>query len=161
MKDGFTFTHSLELLELVKWRISVNMIILNVMKRAVNECNVNTRPHDQRCALKTDLPIQTQVRAGKYFMGFYDNDCTSDYVRKKGTWERVAFVYDKAAQTQTIVVDGAVVKTCTDKRPFLGTGMVYLGKWKEGNLWNGKIKNATIFNMTLTADQIDAMQRNQ
>ena len=94
-------------------------------------------------------------------MGFYSNDCASDYVRKKATWEHVAFVYDKAAQTQTIMVNGAVVKTCTGKRPFLGTDTVYLGRWKSGNLWNGKIKKATIFNMALTADQIDAMQRNQ
>ena len=94
-------------------------------------------------------------------MGFYDNDCASGYVRKRATWEHVAFVYDKASQTQTIMVNGAVVKTCTGKRPFLGTATVYLGRWKSGALWNGKIKKATIFNMALTADQIDAMQRNQ
>ena len=109
---------------------------------------------------KMDLPIPTQVRDGKYMMGFYDNDCGSNYVRKKGVWERVAFVYNKTAHTQTILVDGAVVKMCRGRTPFLGAGTVYLGRWSEGRLWNGKIKNATIFNEALTADQIGAMQRN-
>ena len=104
-------------------------------------------------------------------MGFYRNDCESDhfasnypsrqYVRKRETWDRVAFVYDKAAKTQTIVVNGAVVRSCTGSKPFLGTATVYLGKWGGGNLWTGKIKKVKIYNKALTRDQIESMQRNQ
>ena len=92
-------------------------------------------------------------------MGFWDNDCKSEHVRKKAAWERVAFVYDKAAQTQSIMVDGALVKRCTDKTPFLGTATVNLGKWLDGRLWKGKIKNVKLFNKALPLAQIDAMQR--
>ena len=109
---------------------------------------------------KIDVPIRTQVRAGKYMMGFYENDCESNHDRKKATWERVAFVYDKKAQTQTIVVDGAVVITCTDKTHFEGTDTVYLGRWGNGlGEWKGQISNVKIFNRALTTDQIDAIQR--
>ena len=91
-------------------------------------------------------------------LGFYGNDCVSDYVRKKGTWEHLACVYDKASQTQTIVVDGVVVKSCTGKSPFLGEDMVNLGDWENSQkLWKGKIKIVKIFNRALTAEQIDDM----
>ena len=92
-------------------------------------------------------------------MGFYENDCKSDHHRKKGIWEAVAFVYDKAAKTQTIVVNGAVVKTCADRAPFEGTDTVYLGRWAtDRGEWKGQISNVKIFNRALTAAQIDAMQ---
>ena len=92
-------------------------------------------------------------------MGFYENDCESNHDRKKATWERVAFVYDKKAQTQTIVVDGAVVERCTGRPPFVGEDMVNLGKWGSNNprLWKGKIKNVKIFDTALTADAINDM----
>ena len=92
-------------------------------------------------------------------MGFYNNDCISDHDRKKGTWEHVAFVYDKKAKTQTIVVDGAVVIMCLGKTHFEGTDMVDLGSWGHQRKWSGKISNVNIFNTALTADRINAMQR--
>ena len=101
----------------------------------------------------------TQVHEGKYMMGFYENDCHSDYIRKKTTWERVAFVYDKNAQTQTIIVDGVVVKTCTGKSPFMGKGTVVLGQWLHRRLWKGKIKNVKIFNQALPVDKINVLQQ--
>ena len=95
-------------------------------------------------------------------MGFFRNACRSTRVRKKGTWERVAFVYDKAAKTQTIVVDGTVVKTCTDSAPFAGTGTVYLGRWgRDRGEWKGRIADVKIFNRALTTEQIHAMKGNE
>ena len=103
------------------------------------------------------------MRLGKYYMGFYDNDCASNYVRKKGTWERVAFVYDRAAGTQTIVVDGGVMIRCTGRGPFMGTDTVYLGgSWASDKVWKGKIKNVKIFDKAIPADKIDViLQRNE
>ena len=93
-------------------------------------------------------------------MGFFENDCVSDHDHKRGIWESVAFVYDKAARTQTIVVNGAVVKTCRGSAPFQGTGTVYLGRWFHGE-WKGQMSNVKMFNRALTTNQIDAMQRNE
>ena len=90
-------------------------------------------------------------------MGFYGNDCESNHDRKKATWERVAFVYDKSAQTQTIIVDGVVVKKCIGTTPFMGKDTVTLGEWLKGRLWKGKIKNAKIFNKAVPADEIDVI----
>ena len=96
------------------------------------------------------------MRAGKYWMGFYYNDCPSHYVRKKGKWERIAFVYDRVAQTQTIVVDGVMRTRCIYRGPFLGTGTVSLGAWAgKYRLWEGKIKNVKFFNKALSAETID------
>ena len=106
--------------------------------------------------------IRTQVRAGKYWLGFYSNDCPSHYVRKKGTWERVAFIYDRAAQTQTVVVDGVLMDRCTGREPFFGTDTVYMGTWGGGRLWKGKIKNVKFFNKALSPEKADMiLQRNQ
>ena len=96
-------------------------------------------------------------------MGFYANDCTSNTLRKKDTWVHVAFVYDNAGKTQTIVVDGNSVHTCSNKAAFVGTATVYLGRWKEASetTWQGKISNVKIFNTALTITQIKAMQCNK
>ena len=96
-------------------------------------------------------------------MGFYHNDCVGGlYVRKKGAWERVAFVYDKVAQTQTIVVNGVIVGRHTARPPFVGTDTVYLGTWAEGRLWKGTIKNVKFFNKALSPEEADMiLQRNQ
>lgn len=100
----------------------------------------------------------SQVRAGKWMMSFYGVNCESDHARRKGTWERVAFVYDKNAKTQTIIVDGFVVKKCTDMEPFLGKDTVLLGQWLDGDRkWEGKIKKVQIFNQALSADRINAL----
>merc|ERR1712224_1155542 len=100
--------------------------------------------------------LHLQVRKGKYYMGFYDNDCEgSQYVRKKGTWERVAFVYDKATQTQTIVVNGVTVGRCTGRGPFVGTDTVLLGAWAGGRLWKGQIKNVKFFSKALSTEKAD------
>merc|ERR1712224_481502 len=93
---------------------------------------------------------------GKYMMGFYHNDCLAGrYVRKKGAWERVAFVYDKVTQTQTIVVDGVTEVSSSGHMPFVGTDTVYLGTWAGGRLWKGKIKNVKFFNKALSAETAD------
>ena len=96
-------------------------------------------------------------------MGFYYNDCTSNTLRRKDTWVHVAFVYNKADKTQTIVVDGNGVTTCSNKAPFVGTDTVYLGRWKaeSATTWQGKISNVNIFNTALTIAQINAIQCNK
>ena len=64
---------------------------------------------------------------------------------------RVAFVYNETAAAQSIVVDGVVVKRCTGKIPFAGTGIVQLGR-----NWRGKISYAKIFNRALSTYEIEA-----
>ena len=93
-------------------------------------------------------------------MGFYANDCPSHYTRKKGKWERVAFVYDRAARTHTIVVNGVTMDKCGGRAAFTGTGIVYLGKLGTTNSnWHGQIKNVKIFNVALSPDKIENAMR--
>ena len=91
------------------------------------------------------------------------NDCTSNTLRKKDTWVHVAFVYHQLDKTQTIVVDGNIVKTCPESDAFMGTGTVYLGRWRNDatTTWQGKIWNAKIFNRALTIAEINATKRNK
>ena len=98
------------------------------------------------------------MRNGEYHVGFWNNDCAQIYASTRGVWEHVAFVYDKTAQTQTVLVNGVMRKQCESQAPYTGTNTVYLGAFfDEHRHWIGKIKDVKIFNRALPGEEIDSI----
>ena len=87
-------------------------------------------------------------------MGFYHADCASNYIRQKGQWERVAFVYDFAKRTQSIIVNGVLQASCNNVDAYIGTDTVFLGSW-VGRRWRGQIADVKIFAHALSPKQVD------
>lgn len=103
-----------------------------------------------------NTPLHLQVRDGKYVVGYDGSDCKSSAARKKGVWQRVAFVYNKAKQTQSVIVDGVVAGQCTGRKPFGGTGEVFIGQgFEPASRWKGEIKQVEIYNHALSQAMIN------
>ena len=100
--------------------------------------------------------LHLQVRDGKYVVAYDGSDCKSSGARKKGVWQRVAVVYNKAKQTQSVIVDGVVLGQCTSKKPFGGTGEVFIGQgFEPATRWKGEIKQVEIYTHALSLAMIN------
>ena len=77
--------------------------------------------------------LHLMIKSDLYYMGFWANDCASQRGNKVGQQEKVAFVYDSAARTQTIYANGAKVMECANRGAFNhAQNMVKLGAMELG-----------------------------
>lgn len=97
--------------------------------------------------------LHLTVRDQKPFMGFFTMDIPGSVVMSQNRWYHVAFIYDKDLGKQLIYVDG-VLDTGDYRGPFLGTGILRVGRWSSERYFNGKMAHFRIYNRALTAQEL-------
>lgn len=97
------------------------------------------------------------IRNGRPYMGFIDSAVTSPTAIQPNQWNHLVFRYDLAQRTLAIYVNGELVVSGTDRHPFQGTAPVYIGRWSNGNYFNGRIDDVRIYDRPLTDAEIQAL----
>jgi hypothetical protein len=103
------------------------------------------------------------VRQNRWSMDFAWNNLHSNTSIEQGSWEHVAFVYNKDKRSMQIFVNGALVDSKEQREPYKGESNLFLGGGfpdsikKHGlNDWIGRIKKAKIYGDALTSAQVRA-----
>merc|ERR1719487_34811 len=95
----------------------------------------------EKISWKKSDGVHFVVRGGKYYMGFYANDCRTNIKSRQGEWERVAFVYNRPSEKMKVYVlrsDATLEeKTCAGREPLHSNRKLVIGQWNNGNTWNG------------------------
>ncbi|MCA9688171.1 MAG: LamG domain-containing protein [Myxococcales bacterium] len=105
------------------------------------ECWVKFTRDDQEHVIlgttdsRTREGLYLMLRQGRIWFGFYNCDVQSSSDVPLHEWVHLACVYDKAAQTQRIYVNGVLDGEASQRASFLGNGEVKLGYCFDGGRW--------------------------
>ncbi len=89
-------------------------------------------------------------------MGFFANDLIATTPLNLSTWNHITWVYNQAAATQTIFVNGLQIAT-RNAAGFTGTDPLLIGRAFSGlsaEFFAGSIDGARIFNRALSAAEV-------
>ncbi|MBF0206847.1 MAG: hypothetical protein HQK53_08135 [Oligoflexia bacterium] len=77
-------------------------------------------------------------------------------------WHYWVATYDSATKTQKIYRDGVEIKSRTANADYQGSGILYLGKYFNGNYrLNGSLDEVRIYNRTLSATEVKSTMNRQ
>ncbi|MFI5912254.1 LamG-like jellyroll fold domain-containing protein [Dactylosporangium sp. NPDC051541] len=78
-------------------------------------------------------------------------------VPKLGVWTHVTAVYDAAAPSLSIYVDGTLETTLTGRTLFAGAGRLWIGRSQGGAHWTGSLSDIRLWDRALGAAEIAAV----
>lgn len=117
-----------------------------------------------RSIFGTDVGADNQglhfiLRNGEPWFGFYNNDTAggANNILSVGEWYHLAWRYDAASGEQSIYLNGAQIARRTGAAAFIGTSTVNIGRWGNGNYFDGRIDEAAIFPSALPHGAIQAL----
>ncbi len=85
----------------------------------------------------------------------FDDTYSASAVASVGTWDHVVGVYDAAAGTETLYVNGTAVSSSTAARSISST--LYIGKRDDNIYVDGAIDEVLLFGRALTASEVLAL----
>lgn len=99
------------------------------------------------------------IRGGAAHFGFYSADVTGRTRIPLRSWHHLAFVYDAAARTQTIWLDGVVDGQRRDAEPLRSGGDVTLGNYNGSGLC-GALAGLRLWSEARSPEQLRSCARN-
>jgi len=105
-------------------------------------------------ASATRQGLHLTIRSGRIYMGFYGVDTQGATTLAVDRWYHLAYVYDAAAQTQRVYVDGVEDGVGTGKVSYLGTGQILLGRSHSQYYLRGDMSEARIWDHARSATEI-------
>ncbi|MDG2617524.1 hypothetical protein P7L53_14885 [Thermoleptolyngbya sichuanensis XZ-Cy5] len=111
-----------------------------------------------RAALRA---LHLTIRDRRPYLGFFGeaNDLSSPIVLQPERWYHVAWRYDSIARTQSILVNGQLVATATNRSALLGGGPLFMGQWNGDRHFKGQIGELRIWNEARSEADIAAGMR--
>lgn len=103
-----------------------------------------------------NMGLHLVVRDKKPYMGFYLNDQAGRTELTPKLWTHLAFRYTKSTQEQAIFVNGVLDASSVGHAPFQGTGDLLLGRWNNGNYFNGAMADVRLWSIARPAQAIRA-----
>lgn len=82
--------------------------------------------------------IHLIVRNGHPYMGFYCNDTESPEIIPIKQWHHLAFVYDMAAQSQSIFLNGKLSVREFNRPALQGNALILISEYAGGRPLNGR-----------------------
>lgn len=98
---------------------------------------------------------------GKPVFGFYTSDVKSDAVITPDIWHRFVAKYNIDTETQSMYIDGKLLKKVSNKPSFIGSSTLLLGQGiKHKNHFSGYLDNLQIWNRALSEKEIKWLENN-
>ena len=99
--------------------------------------------------------LHLTIRDKQPYLGFYKNDIIGGSLKAQNRWYHLAYRYDLDTETQSILINGNEVVSETGREPFLNdTANLQIGKWGNGNYFNGEIDELRIWDTYRTITDI-------
>ena len=109
-----------------------------------------------------DRCLHLIIRGNSTFFGFWDDDCSGSTIINVNQWYHFAFVYDYAALTQYIYLNGYLDCQHNTSGPYLGnSGSITIGannnsyfRGTPSPYWTGYIDQVSYVSRAKTSDEI-------
>jgi hypothetical protein len=108
---------------------------------------------------ETGAGLHLQIRDHKPYLGFYGDDLAGQSEIPDHQWTHIAWRFDAATLTQSIVVNGHLDSQRQASAPLAGSDEIYLGRSSSG-YFLGLIANLRIWNAARTDEEIRQSMRN-
>ncbi|MEZ4448386.1 MAG: LamG domain-containing protein [Nannocystaceae bacterium] len=96
---------------------------------------------------------------GRVFCGFFQDDTIGATVLPLRRWTHVAYVYDAAAETQRVYVNGVLDGVGTGKPSWIGDEEVQLGRWMNDFYFHGRLRELRIWDHARAGSELHEAMR--
>ncbi|MCL4204010.1 MAG: autotransporter-associated beta strand repeat-containing protein, partial [Pirellulaceae bacterium] len=100
----------------------------------------------------TNVGLHLIIRDSRFHFGFYSNDTGGTQTLTAGTWYHVVFRFQDGQQA--IFVNGVQDAAGGGHAAFAGTGVVNIGRWNNGNYFDGLMDEVAVFDRALSNAEI-------